>query len=105
MDGRVEAIAQKAAEMAEGGDPRMIELFLKQRLRQEQPVTFDLPEILTAADAGKVTLSVLKEVSAGEMTIPEAERVMALVKMHLEALEASDTDERLQVLERCFRQR
>lgn len=102
-DGRTEAIAQKAAEMAEAGDPRMIELFLKQPLRQERPVTFDMPEILAAADAVKVTLSVLKEVSAGEMTLAEAERVMALVKLHLETLEARDFDQRICLLERTFR--
>lgn len=89
--------------MAEAGDPRMIELFLKQPLRQERPVTFDMPEILAAADAVKVTLSVLKEVSAGEMTLAEAERVMALVKLHLETLEARDFDQRICLLERTFR--
>ena len=102
IDGAAESILQKALEKAKGGDPRMLELFLKPFLRQERPVTFELPEVRTAHDVAKLMLNALQEVSKGEMLIEEAKRIVALAKTYLEAIEATDFDKRLRVLEQVF---
>jgi predicted metal-dependent hydrolase len=102
FDGGAEAIAQKAQEMALGGDRNMIALFVKQILRQERPISFELGELRTADDATRQSRVLLEQVAAGEISLAEAERAMALIEKFLATLDAADFEQRLGILERCF---
>ncbi|PPD25004.1 MAG: hypothetical protein CTY30_00865 [Methylocystis sp.] len=67
--------------------------------RRDPTVFFELPKIEGAADAAKVSGSVLKAVAAGELTPAEAEAVTKIVETHLRAIEATDFEARLSRLE------
>jgi Family of unknown function (DUF5681) len=98
-DDTAEKLIRKAQEMALAGDRSMITLLLKPILRWERPLTFELPDVRTAADAAKVTQMLLDQVAAGEISLGEAERVMSMVQVHLKALEEYDIEQRLWIIE------
>jgi hypothetical protein len=52
LDGQAEALADKALELALGGDTRMLHALLAMIVppRKSRPVTFALPKIETASD-------------------------------------------------------
>ena len=103
MDGAAEGLLDKALEMARGGDRTMLALLLKPILRgQGRPITLDLPEIRTAADAANFMKALLKQVFCGELTLDEAEQGKTLVQTFLQAIEAADFEKRVRVLEQIF---
>jgi hypothetical protein len=102
LDDTAEELFRKAQEMALAGDRSMITLLLKQVLRQERPITFELPELRTAADVENLMTMLLEQVAAGEITLDVAERVTALAETRLKTLEAYDFERRLQILEQCL---
>jgi hypothetical protein len=99
LDDTAEELIRKAKEMALAGDRSMITLLLKPILRWERPLTFELPDLRTAADAAKVTQMLIDQVAAGEISLGEAERVMSMVQVHLKALEEYDIEQRLWIIE------
>jgi hypothetical protein len=102
LDESVGEIASKAREMALSGDRSMITLLLTPVLRQERPITFELPELRTAADVENLMTMLLEQVAGGEITLDDAGRVRALAETRLKTLEAYDFERRLQILEQCL---
>jgi len=58
-----------------------------------------MPTMSNALDAAEAAGSVLKAVSAGELTPIEATRVMGLIDSYRRTLELTEIEERLQALE------
>ena len=73
-------------------------------LRQEcspgsRPITFTLPAIETTADLTKATRALMQGVADGEITPSEAAELSKLVDAHVKAIEATDFEKRLRMIE------
>lgn len=101
LDGEAEEIARKAIELAKGGDGPALRMVLDRLVppRKDSPISFELPEIGSLADAKAVSAAVLKAVAEGEITPSEGGSVMALLVSHKAIVEATDFEARLAALE------
>jgi Family of unknown function (DUF5681) len=101
LDGEAEALTRKAIERAKEGDSVALRLCLERILppRKDRPVSFALPKIESAADAGKASTAILTAVATGDVTPLEAEAVLRLLEGHAKVLEVRDLEERIATLE------
>jgi hypothetical protein len=67
--------------------------------RRERPVRFQLPALRSTADAASAMAALTAGVAAGEVTPGEAVELSRLVEAFVKALEASEFDQRIRVLE------
>ena len=67
--------------------------------RHERSVRFQLPALRSAADAASAMAALTAGVAAGDVTPGEAAELSKLVEAYIRALEASEFDQRLQVIE------
>jgi len=101
LAGQQEALTQKAIEKALEGDVTALRLCLDRiaPARKDAPVSFDLPEIETMANAAVAARSILRAVSEGDVTPLEAASVMAVVESFRRTLEATEIEARIAALE------
>jgi Family of unknown function (DUF5681) len=101
LDGQVEALTQKCVEMALGGDGMAMRICLERILpaRKSRPVTFDLPQIETAADVTGALGTIAKAMATGELTPDEAGAVAGVIEAKRRAIETVEHEERLRKLE------
>jgi uncharacterized protein DUF5681 len=101
LDGEAEVLTRKAIERAKDGDSVALWLCLERILppRKDRPVSFALPKIESAADAGKASTAILTAVATGDVTPLEAEAVLRLLEGHAKVLEVRDLEERITTLE------
>lgn len=101
LEGQAEALTQKAIESALAGDSVALRLCLDRILPaiKEMPVNFKIPSSVNAEDLPKITGSLIKAVSSGELLPSEAEKLSKLVDIHRQAIETADFDARLKALE------
>ena len=101
LDGEAEVLTRKAIERAKDGDSVALRLCLERILppRKDRPVSFALPKIESAADAGKASTAILTAVATGDVTPLEAEAVLGLLEGHAKVLEVRDLEERITTLE------
>ncbi len=99
--GQAQKLTQKAIELALDGDSVALRLCLDRILPaiKEMPVNFKIPSSVNAEDLPKITASLIKTVSNGELLPSEAEKVSKLIDIHRQAIEAADFDARLKALE------
>lgn len=97
LDGEAEAITRKVIELALDGDTQAIRMCMDRLAppRKERPITFALPPIKTAADLSLATDAVLQAVADGEITPGEVADLSNLVATHIQAIQATDMNERL----------
>jgi hypothetical protein len=67
--------------------------------RRERSVRFQLPALQSAADAASAMAALTAGVAAGDVTPGEASELSRLVEAYVKALEASEFDQRLRVVE------
>jgi hypothetical protein len=67
--------------------------------RRERLVRCPLPALQSAADAPYAIVSIAAEVATGAITPSEAAELLRLVEAFLKAIEASEFDRRLQLIE------
>jgi hypothetical protein len=101
MQADAEAIVKAVTAAAKGGDIAACRLVLDRisPVARERAVKFTLPAVESAADAAKVSGSVLRAVAAGELTPGEAESVTKIIETHIRAIEAVSFEARLLTLE------
>jgi hypothetical protein len=101
LDGEAEALTRKAVAMALEGDGAALRLCLERIAppMRDAPVQFDLPRMLSAADAAKAAGAVLEAVASGELTPTEGAHIMALVETYRRTLETSELEARVAALE------
>jgi hypothetical protein len=101
VEGKAEAIVEKAVEMATNGDSTLIRLCLDRiwPARKERCVPFALPALRTAADAMKAAAEIAAAVAAGALTPGEAEHLSGFVANYLKALDAVEFERRLSAAE------
>lgn len=102
MQDDAEAVVNAVLTAAKGGDMTAARIVVDRLCpaRKDNPVTFALPHIESAADAAGAMAAILAAVAAGDLTPVEAETISKLVETHLRALEASEFERRLAALER-----
>jgi hypothetical protein len=101
LDGEADKLTRKAVEMALAGDGAALRLCIDRILppRKDRPVSFELPQIRTAADALVASGALVEAVAAGTLTPTEASEVGKLVDIHVRTLEATEFERRLAALE------
>ncbi|MCH8240527.1 MAG: hypothetical protein IIB62_10860 [Proteobacteria bacterium] len=94
-------IIKVALEKAKGGDAAFVRIVIDRILppAKDRPVTFDLPEIKTADDAGAASGAILQAVSNGEVTPGEAGDLVRLLDSFSSTLVATDMERRIAALE------
>jgi hypothetical protein len=102
LDGEAAALTRKAIDKALEGDMGALRLCFERVLpaRRDRPVVFDLPEILTAADALKASSAVLTACAEGSLSPDEAAKIMDLIGNHIKALELNEIEARIAALEK-----
>ena len=68
--------------------------------RKGRPVTFDLPPLTTAADLASALGSIAQAIEAGILSPEEGQAVGAVLEMQRKALELTELETRIAVLER-----
>ena len=101
LSARVESIAGKLIELAEGGDMRAIRVCMERLMPaiKHQTIAVELPPIENAADSVEAVASIAAAVAAGELTATEAAELAKVIDVYVRALDGKGFDERLTKLE------
>jgi hypothetical protein len=101
LEGEAEALTRLAVELAFAGDPTALRLCIERILPpcRERSVKFALPPIESAADIASAMKAVTSALAAGVITPGEAERIAAVVDTFVRAIETSDFERRLKIVE------
>lgn len=101
LEGQADALTEKAIALALEGDTTALRLCIERiaPARKDSPVTFDLPEMVSAEDAAKAASSVLQAVSDGVLTPSEGAQVMGLIETYRRTLEVTELEARISALE------
>src|SRR5262249_16345851 len=101
LSARVESIAGKLIELAEGGDMRAIRVCMDRLVPaiKDQPITVELPPIEKPADSVEAVASIAAAVAAGDLTATESAQLAKVVDVYIRALATKRFDERLSKLE------
>src|SRR6516164_8072284 len=84
---RVESIAGKLIELAEGGDMRAIRVCMERLMPviRHQPIAVELPPMENAADSVEAVATITAAVAAGELTATEAAELAKVVDLRRRA--------------------
>jgi hypothetical protein len=101
LDGEVEAMVRMVIEKAKQGDMVALRLCLDRILppRRDRPVHFSIPALNSADDASKVMGAITTAVASGELTPAEAAELSRVIEAYVKALETSEIERRLKILE------
>lgn len=101
LEGEAEALTRKAVELALSGDPTAMRLCLERILPpcRERAVKFALPSIASAADIAPAMKAVTAALADGVITPGEGEAIARIVDTFVRAIETSDFERRLKVIE------
>jgi hypothetical protein len=101
LEGEGEALTRKAVELALTGDPTAMRLCIERILPpcRERAVNFALPPIESAADIAAAMKAVTCALAGGVITPGEAARIAAVVDTFVRAIETSDFERRLKIVE------
>jgi len=101
LDGEGEALTRKAIEMALEGDGVALRLCLDRLLppRKDRPLRIDLPRLESSADISKALAVLAQAVAEGELTPREANAIGTLLEGHRRAIETTELEARIAVLE------
>ena len=100
LDGQAGALINKCVELALEGHPAAIKLCLERIVpRRGRAARFALPKIETAADIGPAMSAVARAAADGTITAFDASELSRMVETFARALEISDFDRRLRLLE------
>jgi len=101
LAGESEALTRKAVELALVGDPTAMRLCVERILPpcRERTVKFVLPPIESAADIAPAMKAVTSALAGGVITPGEAATIAAVVDTFVRAIETSDFERRLRLVE------
>jgi hypothetical protein len=107
LAGESEALTRRAVELALGGDPTAMRLCIERVLPacRERAVKFALPPIESAADIAAAMKAVTSALADGAITPGEAATIAAVVDTFVRAIETSDFERRLKLMEDDFASR
>jgi hypothetical protein len=101
LEGEAEALTRRAVDLAFAGDPTAMRLCIERILPpcRERFVRFALPPIESAADIAPAMKAVTSALAAGVITPGEAATIAAVVATFVRAIETSDFERRLKIVE------
>ena len=101
LEGEAAGLTRRAVELAFAGDPTAMRLCIERILPpcRERAVRFALPPIESAADIAPAMKAVTSALADGVITPGEAGTIAAVVDTFVRAIETSDFDRRLKILE------
>jgi hypothetical protein len=101
LEGEAEALTRKAVEMALAGDPTAMRLCIERLLPpcRERAVKFVLPPIKSAVDIAPAMDAVTSALASGTIAPGDAATIAAVVDTFVRAIEASDFERRLKIME------
>ena len=101
LDGEAEGLTRKAIELALAGDTVALRLCLDRILppRRDRAVAFGLPPIRSAADMGAAMAAVTEAAAKGKILLSEATEFARLLEVHTHAIETTEFERRLRILE------
>src|SRR3984893_8019391 len=101
LDGEAKALTRRAVELAFAGDPMALRLCIARILPpcRERAVRCARRRIESAADIAAAMKAVTAALAAGVITPGEAERIAAVVDTFVRAIETSDFERRLKIVE------
>jgi uncharacterized protein DUF5681 len=101
LDGEAEAMVRTAVEWAKKGNMTALRLCLDRILpaRRDRPVSFAMPVLNSAEDAARAVGAITTAVARGELTPSEAGGLSRVIEAYVKALETSEIERRLQILE------
>src|SRR5260370_10542278 len=107
LAGESETLTRKAVELALGGDPTAMRLCIERVLPacRERTVNFALPPIESAADIAAAMKAVTSALADGAITPGQAATIAAVGDTFVRAIETSDFDRRLPLMEDGFARR
>ena len=101
LDGEAEALTRKAVALALDGDAMALRLCLERVVapRRTRAVNLDLPPIADPADIAAAMAAITSAVAQGTITPGEGAEVAKVVDTYVRAIELSDFDRRLKLVE------
>ena len=101
LDGEAATITRKAIELAKRGDVVALRMCLERIVppRRDRPVSFTLPAMNSADDAGRAMSAITIAVASGELTPNEAAELSRVVDGYVKILEATEIERRILTLE------
>ena len=104
IEGQGEALAQKAVDLALGGDPIALRICIERLVPKvhDRPLQFKLPKLRVPADAVAAVSAIAAGVASGELSGTEAGVLVGLVGCFRETLAVVDQEARLTALEQRF---
>lgn len=101
LDGEAAALTRKALDMALDGDPTALRLCLDRVVapRRERAVAFTMPAIRDAGDLARAMAALAGAAAAGAITPGEAAQLAQVVETYIRAVETTDIERRLRVVE------
>jgi hypothetical protein len=101
LDGEAETMVRTAIDWAKNGNMSALRLCLDRILppRHDRPVRFAMPALNSAEDAAKAVSAITTAVARGELTPNEASELSRLIDAYVKAIETSEIERRLKILE------
>lgn len=101
MEADVDTVVRAVLDAAKDGDMRAARIILDRVAppRKSRPITITLPEVGTAADIGNAIGAVIAAVADGRITPDEGAAVANLIEARRKAIEITDIERRVAVLE------
>jgi hypothetical protein len=101
FDSEAEALSRKAVELALAGSEGALRICLDRIIapRRERPIQLVVPPIHSASDIAAAMGAIVEAAAQGAITADEAFKLSHMVDTFVRAIETSDFDRRLQILE------
>ena len=101
LEGEAAALTRRALDLALDGDPTALRLCLDRIVapRRERAVVFTLPPIRDALDLARAMAALTGAAAAGAITPGEAAQLAQVVETYIRAIETTDMERRLRVVE------
>jgi hypothetical protein len=102
IEGQGEALGATAVQKALDGDSPMLREMLNRLVprRRDRSMEFDVPKIVTAADARAASTALLAACTRGDISPNEATQFMGLLTSHVRLVETADYELKLAALEK-----
>ena len=96
-----EAVVSAVIEAAKSGDMQAARIILDRiaPARKDNPASFELPKIESAADAAKGMRAIIGATAAGELTPAEATEIARLLEGFVKLVETTELEKRIAALE------
>jgi hypothetical protein len=101
FDSEAEALSRNAVELALGGSEGALRICLDRIIapRRERPIQLAIPPIRSASDIAAAMGTIVKAAAQGTITPDEAFKLSQMVDTFIRAIDSSDFDRRLKILE------